>query len=791
WTTTNAAGCDSVVTLHIVALDTMMVDTADAVCRADLPYKWHGKELNAAGQFIDTLVNKAGCDSIVTLTLTVLEATKEDTTAYVCKNSTFAWHGHNPAKEGDTWTTTNAAGCDSVVTLHIVALDTMMVDTADAVCRADLPYKWHGKELNAAGQFIDTLVNKAGCDSIVTLTLTVLEATKEDTTAYVCKNSTFSWHGHNPAKEGDTWTTTNAAGCDSVVTLHIVYSSEPTTDSRDTIIYKGVEFDWHNIHIDHADTYRTTEIYTQGDFIGCDSAYFELNVTVSDELVFDNNHLTDIWSDAKNWWPCYDRIPTETDNVRIIEECHVDKANATAQDIKIHADGANGQLTILPQGALKVTGLIRHWDGISVTATTPADVLVQSNVFGNGVLVLNSDNTNVQGTVEYYSKAKDKSTPSPIWQYMGSPMKEKDTKSAYYGNASEIYYWSDQPNYHLGGNWKAVESADEIAPFNGYCITQDNPYTYVFSGALNQPITTQIDLPFYGHSRMPGYVLVANSWVAPIDITSMELSDFGNADATVYIFNSGTYDQAVAQTTMEQGTSLVPGQYNAIPVKAASYMGLTSIPPMQGFFVHTNSNTSMSLDYQRTVYDQATYSTEAMRAPRRAALNAEPYMIRFDMTAKHGADRLYMMESPAFTDEFDNGWEARYMDNENHCALAASTQAGAMAVAALPDVSGTELQFEHGVDTRFFITIHTTGESQIDGTLYLHDLLLNTYTTIEEGATYEFTPQICNGNRFRIERAGEKVANEDELPFKFIRNNKLVIRLHGEEYNAVGGQAIR
>ncbi|MCQ2343242.1 MAG: Ig-like domain-containing protein, partial [Paludibacteraceae bacterium] len=98
-------------------------DTTAFSCK---PFTWHGTTYSNPGDYTWSTTSIGGCDSIVTLHLSTGLPTKEDTTAYVCKNSTFSWHGHNPAKEGDTWTTTNVAGCDSVVTLHIVALDTMM-----------------------------------------------------------------------------------------------------------------------------------------------------------------------------------------------------------------------------------------------------------------------------------------------------------------------------------------------------------------------------------------------------------------------------------------------------------------------------------------------------------------------------------------------------------------------------------------------------------------------------------------------------------------------------------------
>jgi gliding motility-associated-like protein len=46
-------------------------------------------------------------------------------------------------------------------------------DTTAAVCQNALPFLWHGQSLNSAGDYQTTLTSAAGCDSILTLHLTI------------------------------------------------------------------------------------------------------------------------------------------------------------------------------------------------------------------------------------------------------------------------------------------------------------------------------------------------------------------------------------------------------------------------------------------------------------------------------------------------------------------------------------------------------------------------------------------------------------------------------------------
>jgi|GEM_PF-4876600 len=288
---TNAAGCDSVVTLTLSVNVPTAGDTAAVACTS---FTWYRTTYTNSGSYTHMLTNKAGCDSTLTLQLTINQPTTGDTTAYVCAGTDFYWHGA-VAQDGAQMTLTNAAGCDSVVTLHLVTLpvyhqdvnltvcdkqmpytwngitctqagdyvldsvtaagcDSVVTlhlsvdvfsasDTAAAICRADLPYTWHGKQLHDAGTLKDTMVNSVLCDSIITLTLTVNEPTTSDTTATAC--SSFTWHGTTYTASGDyDYLTTNANGCDSTRTLHLTIN-QPTTGDTTAYVCAGTDYYWH------------------------------------------------------------------------------------------------------------------------------------------------------------------------------------------------------------------------------------------------------------------------------------------------------------------------------------------------------------------------------------------------------------------------------------------------------------------------------------------------------------------------------------------------------------------
>lgn len=118
----------------------------DAACNT---YTWaqNGSTYTTTGMYNDTLVNAMGCDSIITLDLTINVPTTSTEVASSC--SDFVW-----AVDGQTYTTTgmytavipNAAGCDSTITLDLTigALD-LTTSTATFTITANgtaAAYQW-------------------------------------------------------------------------------------------------------------------------------------------------------------------------------------------------------------------------------------------------------------------------------------------------------------------------------------------------------------------------------------------------------------------------------------------------------------------------------------------------------------------------------------------------------------------------------------------------------------------------------------------------------------------------
>jgi hypothetical protein len=237
-TLVNKAGCDSIVTLNLTIKN---ISTSTDLISSCGPYKWiNGVTYTVSNNTAkDTLINAVGCDSIVTLNLTINSATTG--TAVISACGSYKWidgvtytANNNTAKD----TIKNVAGCDSIVTLNLTIKNPTAGIDVQSACGS---YKWiDGITYTASNNTAkDTLVNAVGCDSIVTLNLTIKNPTMSTDVKSAC--GSYKWidgvtytTSNNTAKD----TLVNAVGCDSIVTLNLTINNVniATTTVGDTII---------------------------------------------------------------------------------------------------------------------------------------------------------------------------------------------------------------------------------------------------------------------------------------------------------------------------------------------------------------------------------------------------------------------------------------------------------------------------------------------------------------------------------------------------------------------------
>jgi len=224
-TLTNAAGCDSVVTLHLGILEpcTILVEEHLSLCEGEQT-EWNNQTCEAGHDYTASFVTSDGCDSVVTLHLTALPVKHETQHIGICEGDYLRIGSRTFADEGDyTVRLTAANGCDSVIDLHLTYKPSW-ADTVDAVIVLDEQYLWQGGSYTQSGLYTQGFIASNGCDSIETLRLTVLPCRPSSEEVYdtILAGMVYPFEGMGYDETGVyTRTLKSALGCDSVRTLYL------------------------------------------------------------------------------------------------------------------------------------------------------------------------------------------------------------------------------------------------------------------------------------------------------------------------------------------------------------------------------------------------------------------------------------------------------------------------------------------------------------------------------------------------------------------------------------------
>ena len=169
-TLTNAAGCDSLLEIDLNIIPITGSITASACDTYTSPsgnYIYTG-----SGLYYDTLQTAQGCDSVISINLTI---NSYDGTSFISACDYYTTPDGN-----DTWivsgiypiTYTNAAGCDSIITYDITIANATGSTISISECESYTTPSGNNT-YTSSGTYIDIIPNAAGCDSTITITLTI------------------------------------------------------------------------------------------------------------------------------------------------------------------------------------------------------------------------------------------------------------------------------------------------------------------------------------------------------------------------------------------------------------------------------------------------------------------------------------------------------------------------------------------------------------------------------------------------------------------------------------------
>lgn len=480
-----------------------------------------------------------------------------------------------------------------------------------------------------------------------------------------------------------------------------------------------------------------------------------------------------LWTTADNW----DKrtVPTITNDVIIRKPLNiVSGTKAMAKSVVIDrivselygVESRTGTVSVQAGGELIIQNTLRQAEGkfdnsgitSTVVPTSESYLYVGTNATSNGVLAIGShegEQANLnRASVSFYTRAC-KTENGWVNQFIGTPFSSgNDVYWDYYGS----YLYKFDPTLPEEEAWVNQLRGMPAEPFIGYNILRKDadPTSLYMQGTLcASDNNKELSLYYNGVSNTEN--VLANSWMAPIDIASIGVDAFSNCEATVYLFNAGTKQQNIdgggqgsfgTSTAAENQTSA--GQFISLPVGSAPWTDpvVQVIPSMQAFIVlATGDNPALTLNYGTMVLSPAIdkdndIMTVATRAPKRqrneegeSATN-KPDIMRLHVEDLNGrSDILYLLVRNDFTQGFDNGYDGRKMfGNAENPQLYAVSEAGQLSVDCVPETEGTIVGFNAGEGKTYRFTFTYDGWDM----LYLNDLKAEVSTLISDESEYVF-----------------------------------------------------
>ncbi len=187
---------------------------------------------NSSGIYSYDFTSSLGCDSIVTVELTVVDAFQPDNqTVEICAGDSFEVGGNSYSEEGIyevIWST--SSGCDSTVFLDLKVEPVIEITETDVLCQGEF-FVFGNQNYIQSGLYTNVFSTAKGCDSTVNLILSIYPGTTE-IDVVICEGESYDFDGQSYTESGTyQGILLSNNGCEIETTLHLEVVETITVDA--------------------------------------------------------------------------------------------------------------------------------------------------------------------------------------------------------------------------------------------------------------------------------------------------------------------------------------------------------------------------------------------------------------------------------------------------------------------------------------------------------------------------------------------------------------------------------
>lgn len=225
--------CDTMYILTLNHLPTYRQVQSLTLCNNQLPYNYLGMDIpygTSSTTSYDSVMlsTHSGCDSLIVLNLEIHDTSRSDLDTLLCFGTQYTFGHHNITAPGSyALTFENAIGCDSLVVLQVAyTAEPIHTDSALQGCSS---VTYRDSVFYQSTAFIDTFRNDIQCDSLYRhVQIEVLREPHDTIQVEICQGQSYEFNGRSfssPTVVTDTFLYHN--GCDSTITLQLTVRPLP------------------------------------------------------------------------------------------------------------------------------------------------------------------------------------------------------------------------------------------------------------------------------------------------------------------------------------------------------------------------------------------------------------------------------------------------------------------------------------------------------------------------------------------------------------------------------------
>jgi gliding motility-associated-like protein len=278
-------GCDSIVFTDLIIWDNAERQQEVSFCMGE--FVQVGSNIyDVTGMYIDTLQTSQGCDSIVFTDLEVYEHSEFMQSLMLCIGDSLIVGSSVYTDTGDFIDTLlNSQGCDSIIFSTLLFEDEIEVQQEIQLCEGD-SLEVAGNFYTSSGMYIDTINSLMGCDSIIFTDLEFLEHSEFFQFFELCPGESISVGNNVYDISGDYIDIfLNAAGCDSTVFTELLIKENFVVFQDLELCHTDSLTVGNNIYLESG-TYVDTLTASNG----CDSL-INTTLTILDKIEIQENYL--------------------------------------------------------------------------------------------------------------------------------------------------------------------------------------------------------------------------------------------------------------------------------------------------------------------------------------------------------------------------------------------------------------------------------------------------------------------------------------------------------------------